>query len=624
MIETSRFDARLDLVPMNPGVYLMKDTSGSVIYVGKANLLRNRLRSYFNENPKGNAKVLAMISHIADFSYIVCDTELEALILECNLIKEYSPHYNILLRDDKEYPYLRVTLDEEYPRVLKSFRVGTDIKKGAKYYGPYLSANLKKALETLQSIFPMKTCNRVLPRDIGKTRPCLNYHIGKCAGPCKGDVSREDYRKVITDICLFLEGRYDGIVKELESAMKTEAGRCEFEKAALYRDRLQSLTQLMQKQIVSTSTKGELDVIGIHGNGNETCIQKLEIRHGRLIGSAAFFAPEGDDTRPEILQTILLQHYLEAPVIPREILLPMQLSEQAAFEAALSTLRKSGVDVRVPSRGYGRELLAMANNNAMQTLRRHTLLIGTGRTATEDTVNRLSELVFGRKGGISRIEAFDVSNYAQDDISASMVVFIDGKPARSQYRLFKIKEQEDQDDYSSMNQALSRRLAHLGEEGFGEIPDLILIDGGAGHLHVAREALASAGREIAVLGMVKDQRHRTRGLLFPDGREITLSPEKESDVLEREEKMAMLRLISAIQEEAHRFAIQYTKKMSKKRNMKFSLDAIKGIGPKRRKDLLLAFQTLRGVEHATLEELKKTKGMTAQSAEAVYRHFHKE
>ncbi len=624
MIETSRFDARLDLVPMNPGVYLMKDTSGSVIYVGKAIHLKNRLRNYFTETPKGNAKVLAMISRIADFSYFVCDTELEALILECNLIKEYRPHYNILLRDDKEYPYLRVTLDEDYPRVLKSFRVGTDIKKGAKYYGPYLGNHLKKALETLQSIFPMKTCSRVLPRDIGKARPCLNYFIGKCTGPCKGDVSQEDYRKVISDICLFLEGRYDGLVKELDRDMRTASERNEFEKAAIYRDRLLSLNQLMQKQNVSTSTKGELDVIGLSGNGNEVCIQKLEIRQGRLIGNAAFFSPEKEDSQEEILQTILLQHYLEAPVIPREILIPTALQEQSAFEAALSSLRKAGVSVRVPMRGYGKELLAMANNNAMQALRRHTLMVGNSEMATGDTLDKLSELVLGQSGLLSRIEAFDISNHAQDDISASMVVFIDGKPARSQYRLFKMKDQEDQDDYSSMNQVLSRRLNHLGEDGFGAVPDLILVDGGAGHLHIAMEALKAADRKIAVLGMVKDQRHRTRGLLFPNGEEIELSPEKESDLLEREEKLGLLRLISAIQEEAHRFAFQYTKKISKKRNMKFSLDEIKGIGPARRKALLAAFQTLRGIEQASLEELKKTKGMTDASALAVYRHFHKE
>ena len=295
---------------MNPGVYLMKDASGSIIYVGKAIHLKNRLRNYFTETPKGNAKVLAMISHIADFSFIVCMTELEALILECNLIKEYRPHYNILLRDDKEYPYLRVTLDEEYPRVLKSFRVGADIRQGAKYYGPYMSSHLKKALDTLQAIFPIKTCSRILPRDIGKERPCLNFFIGKCAGPCKGDVSKEEYRKIIADICLFLEGRYEGLVKELERRMKAASAHSEYEEAALFRDRLQSLTQLMQKQHVSASTQGELDVIGIHGNGNEVCIQKLEIRQGRLIGNAAFFVPENEDPKSEILETILLQHYM--------------------------------------------------------------------------------------------------------------------------------------------------------------------------------------------------------------------------------------------------------------------------------------------------------------------------
>ncbi len=624
MTQTDRFDARLDLVPMSPGVYLMKDASGSVIYVGKAIHLRNRLRSYFTENPKGNAKVLAMISHIADFSYFVCDNELEALILECNLIKEYRPHYNILLRDDKEYPYLRVTLHEEYPRVLKSFRVGPDIREGAKYYGPYQSASLKNAIETLQALFPMKTCSRVLPRDIGKERPCLNYHIGKCAGPCKGDVSKEEYRQVIADICLFLEGRYDGIVKDLEREMKAASAQNEFEKAALYRDRVRALQGLMQKQIVCAAARGELDVVGLSGNGNELCVQKLEIRHGRLTGSSSFFAPESGETQAEILQTLLLQHYLEAPVVPREILIPIPLEEQSAFKAALSSVRKAAVSVRVPSRGYGRELLVMANNNAAAALRRHTLLLGGGRAAAQETLGRLSELVFGSKDRIRRIEAFDVSNYGQDDISASMVVFVDGKPVRSQYRLFKIRNQENQDDYSAMRQALARRLGHLGEEGFGETPDLILVDGGAGHISVAQSALSEAEKNIAVLGMVKDSRHRTRGLLFPDGGEIELSPEKTGGTLEREEKLALLRLISAVQEEAHRFAISYTKKIARKRNMKFSLDDIPGIGPSRRKQLLLAFKTLRGVGEASPEDLRRVHGMTEQAADAVYRHFHKD
>ncbi len=623
MTQESQFDARLDLVPMNPGVYLMKDTSGSVIYVGKALHLKNRLRNYFTLNPKGNAKVLAMISHITDFSYIVCENELEALLLECNLIKEYRPHYNILLRDDKEYPYLRITLDEEYPRVLKSFRVGLDIKKGARYYGPYLSNNLKKALETLETIFPMKTCNRLLPRDIGKQRPCLRYFIGKCTGPCKGDVCADEYRKGIMDICLFLEGRYDGLVKELDNQMKKAATDYDYEKAALYRDRLMSLKQIMVKQTVSTSTKGDLDVIGIEGNGNEVCIQKLEIRQGRIIGNATFFAHE-EDAQDEILETILLQHYIEAPLIPPEILLPIQFENMVTFREAIINLRKGNVELRVPQRGYGKELLFLANNNAKQSLRRHTLLVGNSKIATGETLDKLSVIVFGETGRLKRIEAFDISNHGQDDISASMVVFIDGKPHKSSYRLFKIKQQEYQDDYSAMRQAITRRLKRIGEEGFGENPDLIFVDGGKGHITVAKESLEETGNVIALLGMVKDNRHRTRGLLFPDGRMIDLSPDIETTGLEREEKLGLLRLISAIQDEAHRFAFQFTKKLSKKRNMKFTLEGIEGIGPARRKELLTTFSSLRAIEQASLEDIMNVKGITKAVAEAVFNHFHKE
>lgn len=623
MLDVNQFDARLDLVPMNPGVYLMKDASGFVIYVGKAIHLKNRLRNYFTPNPKGNAKVLAMISHIADFSYIICENELEALLLECNLIKEYKPHYNILLRDDKEYPYIKITLDEEYPRIIKSFRVGSDIKQGAKYYGPYLAAQLKSALITLKTIFPVKTCNRVLPRDIGKKRPCLQYFIGKCTGPCKGDVSKEEYRKGISEICQFLEGRYDGIVKSLEKSMKIASENYEYEKAAIFRDRILSLNQIMVKQTVSTATKGDVDVIGFAGNGNEICILKLEIRQGRLIGNATFFAQE-DDSIDDILESILLQHYVETSFIPKEILLPQKFANQESFGMALSKLRGGIVAMRVPKQGYGKDLLDLANKNSKQSLKRHTLQVGNSKIATLETLDTLSNIIFDDGRKINRIEAFDISNHAQDDTSASMVVFTEGKPQKSSYRLFKIKNQETQDDYLSMNQALSRRLKRINENDFGQFPDIILIDGGKGHLNVALQVLDEFGLKIPVLGMVKDNRHRTRGLLFPDDRIIELSPEIETVGLEREEKLGLLRLISAIQDEAHRFAFSYTKKLSKKRTMKFTLEGIPGIGPARRKELLMSFSTLRAIENANVEDLAKVKGMTNQSAKAVYNHFHKE
>lgn len=645
----NKFNARLDIVPVNPGVYLMKDTAGSVIYVGKAINLRNRLRSYFNANPKGNSKVLAMISHIADFSFIVCDTEIEALILECNLIKQHRPHYNILLRDDKEYPYIRVTLNEDYPRVLKAFRIESDIKSGAKYYGPYMASNLKSALEALRSIFPIKTCNKLFPRDIGKERPCLNYHIGKCIAPCKGDVSKDEYRLMIQDICNFLSGRYDVLIKQLKSYMKNTAETLDFEKAAIYRDRLNSLMQLMQKQTVSDTNLKDVDSIGFAANGSEVCIQKLQIRQGRMIGNASFFASEADTEHTEILKTILLQHYLELGDIPPKIYLPFEISEKEIFEEALSLIAKRKVAVSSPVRSYGKELNMLSDKNATQSLRRHSLLTGKSDEVFQNATSKLSQILFDDDRYIRRIEAFDVSNYGSDDISASMVVFVDGKPDKSQYRLFKIKDLEIQDDYTAMTQAISRRLGHIEDDSFGGMPpQLILVDGGKGHLGAALNAIDESSRKvkqkndleatngtialdgnrlnekmkIAVLGMQKDKRHRTSALVFEDGSLLNLTNEDNSDILQREEQRALLRLISAIQDEAHRFALTYTRKISRKRNTKFSLESIKGVGPSRRKALLEAFGSIRAIKEAKIPDLLKVAGMNEVTAESVYRHFH--
>lgn len=644
----NKFNARIDIVPVNPGVYLMKDTAGSVIYVGKAINLRNRLRGYFAANPKGNSKVLAMISHIADFSFIVCDTEIEALILECNLIKQHRPHYNILLRDDKEYPYIRVTLNEDYPRVLKAFRIESDIKSGARYYGPYMASNLKSALEALRSIFPIKTCNKLFPRDVGKERPCLNYHIGKCIAPCKGDVSKDEYRLMIQDICNFLSGRYDVLIKQLKSYMKTAADTLDFEKAAIYRDRLNSLMQLMQKQTVSDTNLKDVDSIGFAANGNEICIQKLQIRQGRMIGNASFFAVDDDTEHTEILKTILLQHYLELGEIPPKIYLPFEISEKELFEEALSLIAKRKIIVSSPVRSYGKELKLLSDKNATQSLRRHCLLTGKSDVVFQNAVLKLSQILFDDERHIKRIEAFDVSNYGSDDISASMVVFVDGKPDKSQYRLFKIKDLETQDDYTAMSQAISRRIGHFGDDNFGGMPpQLILVDGGKGHMCAAINAINDANRDIkqntltettnasinfennldakkkiAVLGMQKDKRHRTSALVFEDGRLLSLTSEDSQDDLQREEKRALLRLISAIQDEAHRFALTYTKKMSRKRNTKFTLESIKGVGPARRKALLEVFGSIRAIREAELDDLIKVEGMNDVTAESVYRHFH--
>ena len=613
-------DARLDLVPTNPGVYLMKDASGSIIYVGKAINLRNRLRSYFTANPQGNAKVLAMISHIADFSTIVVSSELEALMLEATLIKQHQPHYNILLRDDKGYPYIRVTMNELYPRVLKAFRVGDDKKAGARYYGPYLSGDLYRAMVVLRQIFPTKTCNRVLPRDIGKERPCLDYHIGRCIGPCRGDVSAEEYRAVMMDICHFLEGKYSPILDTLRSRMDQAAEELKFEQASLWRDRLQALERLMERQQAVSDNDDDKDIVGIARNGNEICLQKLEVREGRIVSSASFFFPDDQTETADVLAAFIQQYYPNAADIPREILIPEVPADQASLSEYLRELRKGRCHLVRPQRGAGRSLLAMANENAEQALRRHTMLGGHGHTALQEAMRELAA-VTGIASGIHRIEAIDISNTGRHDMAASMVVFIDGKPVKQQYRQFKIRTLEAPDDYESIREVLRRRLDRLGDNQFGSRPDLILIDGGKGHVTAALTVLSEFNLVIPVAGMIKDERHRTRGLALPGGEILELRSRIEQ---QDAQAMGLLRLLTAIQDEAHRFAQRLNQNLLKKRTVKMSLEAIPGIGPARRRLLLTAFQSIKGVSEATLEQLNAVSGLGAAAATAVYQHFHRE
>jgi excinuclease ABC subunit C len=630
----SQLDARLDLIQQSPGVYLMKDAAGSIIYAGKAINLRSRLRSYFTANPQGTPKVLAMIARIADFSTIYCENELEALILESTLIKKHQPHYNILLRDDRDYPYIKVTLNETYPRLLKAFRIGSDRQEGARYFGPYLAGDVYHALQALQSVFPMKTCRRQLPRDIGKERPCLNYHIGKCIGPCKGDVTASAYREVMENICRFLEGHYSGLLDGLKANMAAASENWRFEEAALLRDRIQALERLMNRQKVVSNKPTDEDVIGIARNGSEIALQKLEIRQGRLVAAAAFFWPENDQPDDEVLSAFLTQHYPDAAVVPPDILLPVELPDQVALSAFLRQMRNGRCSIRRPERGAGRQLLDMARNNAQEALRRHTLLGGSGQTALQESLRLLASIAADDRP-VHRIEAYDISNTGEQDKAASLVVFQDGRPQRQQYRLFKLDRLSGTDDYEAMRETLRRRLGHLQEQDFGSRPDLILVDGGIGHVSAIRQVLQERGLDLPLAGMVKDDRHRTRGLALPGGivvelrparqtAELAGQPDDEDSRLGQPEQMALLRLLTAIQDEAHRFAGQYRSKLHKKRSTRFTLEGIRGIGPSRRRLLLQHFQTIKGVGSATPEELASIKGLGRDAAEAVYRHFHPE
>ncbi|NLK89518.1 MAG: excinuclease ABC subunit UvrC [Clostridiaceae bacterium] len=624
------FDARLDLVKQSPGVYLMKDATGLIIYVGKAVNLRSRLRSYFTLHPQGTGKVLAMIARIASFSTIYCENELEALILESTLIKKHQPHYNILLRDDRDYPYIKVTLNESYPRVVKAFRIGADRRQGARYFGPYLAGDVYRALQALQSVFPLKTCRRQLPRDIGKERACLNFHIGRCIGPCRGDVPVDRYRAVMEDICRFLEGRYSGLFDSLRAEMAQAAEDLDFEQAAKLRDRIQALEKLMAKQKVVSNKPEDKDILAIARNGSEIALQKMEIRQGRLVAAAAFFWPESDQTDAEVLTAFLTQHYPDAALVPPEILIPVEIDDRTALATYLGQLRGGRCGLRVPRRGRGLEMLKMAGDNAEESLRRHTLLGGSGQRAVQESLKLLSDLAANGRA-LHRIEAYDISNLGTRDQAAGMVVFQDGRPHRQQYRHFKLEQGDAPDDYMAMREVLERRMARLDDQGFGSRPDLLLIDGGIGHVRLAGQILEHARHDIPVAGIVKDLHHRTRGLVLPDGRQIDLRARKEEEQategtsdLDHAEQLALLRLLTAIQDEAHRFAGRYRSKLGKKRNTRFALEGIKGIGPSRRRLLLKEFQTIKRISQASLEDLQKLPGLGKAAARSVYEHFHPE
>lgn len=663
-IEKKKFDARLDLVPEEPGVYLMKDQSGSVIYVGKANNLRQRLASYFTGHPEGDAKVLAMISHIADFEYLICQNELESLILEANLIKQFKPRYNILLRDDREYPYIHITLQETYPRILKAFRVGPDSKEGARYFGPYLSGDIYLALEALRQIFPIKSCRKVLPRDIGKERPCLNYYIGRCIGPCKGDVSAGRYSEVIDDVVSFLEGKYSELLVNLSKQMNEAAADLSFEQAALLRDRIEALNKLREKQVVVSSDRGDRDVLGLARNGSEVCLQKLEVREGRVNSHVQTFAEDGSDTDAAYLEAFISQHYTDTVLIPKEILLPVELEDQVLIASWLSKLAGHKVKLHRARRGDKKRLLEMAGKNAEEALQRYTLMGGKSATGLDLTLKELARLT-GSEGAIQRIEAYDISNVGSTDRAGSMVVFQGGRPERSSYRHFTIASFEGIDDYSAMYEVIERRLRRLDDEEFGRRPDLILVDGGLGHVKKVEPLIPE---EIALAGIVKDDRHRTRGLVLPSGKVIELRSDNEPSFLlvakktadkaadktavlaaeiatdissgssiyavsenaeesknvesERAIRIGLLRLLTAIQDEAHRFARRLSSNIHKRRQMRLLLEEVPGVGPATRKKLLENFEGLQGIAAASLEELSAVPGIPAKTAAAVYDYFH--
>ena len=615
------FDEELKKLPGKPGVYLMHGQKDEIIYVGKAISLKNRVRQYFQNSRNLTPKIRQMVSHISRFEYIITDSELEALVLECNLIKEYRPKYNTMLTDDKTYPYIKVTVNEDYPRILFSRQMKKD---KARYFGPYTSAGaVKDTIELLKKLYGIRSCSRVLPRDIGIGRPCLYHHIGQCDAPCQGLISKADYRKKIQNALHFLGGDYRPVVEELTRKMKEASDAMEYEKAKEYRDLIYSVRQIMEKQKVTSSQMEDRDVIGFARAGNEAVVQIFFIRNGRLIGRDHYYLTGVEqETRGQVMTSFVKQFYAECPSVPRELMLQEDIEDKEIILQWLSGRRGQKVTVTVPKKGQKERLVELAAKNAMVVLNKDSEKMKREEARTLGAVHELEELL--DLPSILRMEAFDISNTNGFEKVGSMIVYEKGKPKRSAYRKFKIKDVEGQDDYQCMEEVLTRRFRHGLEErrqiekssgdiqmgSFSVFPDLILMDGGKGQVHVAQKVLDALGLAIPVCGMVKDDHHRTRGLYYEDV-EVPMDRSSES-----------FRLVTRVQDEAHRFAIEYHRSLRSAGQVHSMLDDIKGIGPARRRALMRYYGDIQKIREADVEELKTVPSMNEQAAQAVYRFFH--
>lgn len=610
-------EEELKKLPAKPGVYLMHDEKDEIIYVGKAISLKNRVRQYFQSSRNKGVKIEQMVTHIRRFEYIVTDSELEALVLECNLIKEYRPKYNTMLVDDKTYPFIKVTVQEPFPRIMM---VRRQAKDKAKYFGPFTSSQaVKDIIDMVRKLYRLRSCGRTLPRDIGKERPCLYYHIKQCDAPCQGYISSDQYRESIDEVVKFLSGHYDGILKELEEKMLEASEQMQFEKAIEYRELISSVKKISEKQkITDAGRPGEdRDVLAVAREEGDAVVQVFFIRGGRLIGRDHFYLrTDPDETKAEILASFIKQFYAGTPYIPRELLLPYELAEADLLTEWMTKRRGHKVTFTVPKKGEKEKLCELAQKNAAMVLAKdkERLIREAGRTT--GAVRELEQII--GIAGIHRMEAFDISNTNGFASVGSMVVYEDGKPKRSDYRKFRIKGVEGADDYASMREVLTRRFQHglkekeEGKEfgGFTVFPDLILMDGGKGQVHIAEEVLDALHIQIPVCGMVKDDRHRTRGLYYRD-EELPIRTDSEA-----------FKLITRVQDEAHRFAIEFHRKLRGQGQVHSILDEIPGVGPKRRKDLMKHFQSLDAIRQADVEELKKLPTMNEKSAQDVYNFFH--
>lgn len=610
------FDIQEELkkLPGKPGVYIMHDAKDEIIYVGKAVSLKNRVRQYFQSSRNLGIKKEQMVQQIARFEYIITDSELEALVLECNLIKEHRPKYNTMLKDDKSYPYIKVTVDEEYPRVLFARRLKKD--KG-KYFGPYTSSGaVKDSLELIRKLYHVRTCNRNLPRDIGKERPCLYYHIKQCKAPCQGYVSKEEYREQIDGVLDFLNGEYKKLLKELEQKMMEASEELRFEEAGEYRDLIESIKKIGERQKITGSQGEDKDVIAMASDEEDAVVQVFFVRDGKMIGRDHFYLRIAADTSSgQVLLNFVKQFYAGTPFIPRELILQEEIEEIPVLEEWLSEKRGQKVYIRVPKKGTKEKLVELAGKNAQMVLSQDKEKLKREEGRTIGAMKEIGTLLGLEQ--ISRVESYDISNISGFESVGSMVVYEKGKPKRSDYRKFKIKSVKGPDDYASMEEVLSRRFQRGIKEreeeeksGFSYFPDLILMDGGKGQVHVAEQVLNNLGISIPVCGMVKDDSHRTRGLYFQD-REIPIDHSTEG-----------FKLITRIQDEVHRFAIEYHRLLRSKGQIHSVLDDIEGIGPARKKSLMREFKSMEAIRDASVEKLKTIPSMNEQAAKKVYEFFH--
>ncbi len=619
------FDIQEELkkLPARPGVYLMHNDRDEIIYVGKARVLKNRVRSYFQKGTTKSAKIEHMVSHIAYFEYIITDSEMEALVLECNLIKEHRPHYNTMLKDDKSYPYIRVTVQEEYPRILFCRNVKRD---KSRYFGPYTSAGaVKETLELMHKAFRIRNCNRVLPRDTGKERPCLYHHMHQCDAPCQGWISGPEYRKHIDDALDFLNGNNKSILEDLETKMHAAARDMDFENAAGYRDLMESVKRIEEKQKINMGGNDDRDLIALAREKDEAIIAAFFIRNGKLLGRDHFhMAGIGDSGEDEIIMDFIKQFYVSNPFIPREILTQTEVPDREILEKWLSDKRGGKVSFLVPRRGSKYRMMQLAYENALNVLSKDAEKIRREEQRTIGAVHELEQLTGIRN--INRMEAFDISNTNGYQNVASMVVFEKGKAKRSDYRKFRIQSVNGPDDYRCMEEALTRRFSHglleqeelvsKGEDlslgSFTTFPDILMMDGGKGQVNVALKVLKKLGLSIPVCGMVKDDYHRTRGLYY------------NNEIIHFPRNSEAFRMITRLQDEAHRFAVEYHKKLRSKGQVHSVLDEIKGVGPARRKALMKHFKDIGMIREASLEELIEVPGITDRVAGEIYSFFHED